>query len=262
VIARTALVAVVAPALVCAGWWIITEGLDGAFVAARIGVWTHGLRVVAAVACFVLIVGVGEARTRRIARVRRVAGQLGVTAVTAIAAVVVVAALAVIAVGPRAGGGWSSADDGLGWVPARFQDNVDRLRDDVVSAEVHAASGCLSDHQGVTWRATYTTGNPLLADDVVRLTAEEDADAPSPAHLATAAAALHNQVAPWVEAIELEVDGDTVVVLDRTRLPGGRPTVEAGDLVTAASSGGGRLVEGADGFDRAVALSCSAAPLP
>ena len=260
VIARTVLLAAVAPALVCAGWWIITEGLDGAFVAARIGVWAHGWRVAAAVTCFLLVVGVGEARQRRVRQVRRVTGQLGGTAVTVFATVVVAAALAVVALGPRAGGGWSSADDGLGWAPARVRDNVDRLRDDLISAEVHAASGCLSDHQDLSWRATYTTGNPPDADDVVRLSADEKA--PSPAQLATAVAALHNQLAPWVEGIELAVDGDTMVVLDRTALPGGRPLVDPGDLVEGASSGGGRLVEGADDFNRAVALSCSAAPIP
>jgi hypothetical protein len=260
VIARTVLLAVVAPALVCAGWWIITEGLDGAFVAARIGVWAHGWRVAAAVICFLLIVGVGEARQRRIREVRRVTGRLGGTAVTVLAALVAAAAVAVVALGPRAGGSWSSADDGLGWAPARVRDNIDRVRDDLISAEVHAASGCLSDHQDLSWRATYTTGNPPGADDVVRLSADEEA--PSPAQLATAVAALHNQLAPWVEGIELAVDGDTMVVLDRAALPGGRPLVDPGDLVEGASSGGGRLVEGADDFDRAVALSCSAAPIP
>ena len=52
VAARAALLAVVVPALVCAGWWIITDGIDGAFVAARIGVWTHGGRVAAAAVCW------------------------------------------------------------------------------------------------------------------------------------------------------------------------------------------------------------------
>ena len=262
--ARAALLAVVVPALVCAGWWIITEGIDGAFVAARIGVWTHGWRVAAAAVCFVLVVGGGDTRARRVVRLRRVTGQLGTTAVMVLAAVVVLAAVAVVTAAPRAGGGWAAADDGLGWVPSRLQDNVDRLRDDLVSAEVHAASGCLSDHQDVSWRATYTSGNPLLDDDVVHLaaTSSAEASAPSPGHLATAAAAIHNQVAPWVESIEIEVDGDTVVAVDRTALPGGRPLVEPEPLVVAAVAGDEQLSDGVDGFDRAVALSCSAAPLP
>ena len=80
--------------------------------------------------------------------------------------------------------------------------------------------------------------------------------------LATAAAAIHNQVAPWVESIEIEVDGDTVVALDRGALPGGRPLVDPDHLVAAADAGDDLLPEGTEGFDRAVALSCSAAPLP
>ncbi len=264
VAARAALLAVVVPALVCAGWWIISDGIDGAFVAARIGVWTHGGRVAAAAVCFALVVGGGETRARRVVHVRRVTGQLGTTAVMVLAAAIVVAAVAVVVTAPRAGGGWSAADDGLGWAPARLRDNIDRLRDDLVSAEVHAASGCLSDHQDVTWRATYTTGNPLRDDDVVRLSTarSEETEAPSPGQLATAAAAIHNQVAPWVESIEIEVDGDTVVAVDRAALPDGRPVVDPGDLVAAANAGDDRLSEGTEGFDRAVALSCSAAPLP
>lgn len=264
VVARITLLALVLPALVCAGWWIITEGVDGAFVAARIGVWTHGWRVGAAAVCFTLVVGGSEARSRRSVLVRKVTGQLGTTAVMVLAAGLVVVALAIAIAAPRAGAGWSTGDDGLGWAPVRLQDNIDRMRDDLVSAEVHAATGCLSDHQGVTWRATYTTGNPLREDDVVRLSAArmEDPAAPSASQLATAAAALHNQLAPWVEGIELDVDGDTVVVLDRTDLPGGRPLVDPGLLAATAGTGAHRLVDGADGFDRAVALSCSAAPLP
>ena len=262
--ARAALLAVVVPALVCAGWWIIMEGIDGAFVAARIGVWTHGWRVAAAAVCFVLVAGGGDTRARRVVHLRRVTGQLGATALLVLAGGVVLAGIAVIAAAPRAAGGWAAADDGLGWAPSRLQDNIDRLRDDLVSAEVHAASGCLSDHQNLTWRATYTTGNPLIDDDVVRLSAERSAAAaaPSPGQMATAAAALHNQVAPWVESIEIAVDGDTVVALDRTSLPGGRPLVDAERLVGAADAGDAHLTDGIDGFDRAVALSCSAAPLP
>lgn len=262
--ARAALLAVVVPALVCAGWWIIMEGIDGAFVAARIGVWTHGWRVAAAAVCFVLVVGGGDTRARRVVHLRRVTGQLSTTALLVLAGGVVLAGVAIIAAAPRAAGGWAAADDGLGWAPSRLQDNIDRLRDDLVSAEVHAASGCLSDHQNLTWRATYTTGNPLIDDDVVRLSADgsEVPAAPSPGHVATAAAALHNQVAPWVESIEIAVDGDTVVALDRTALPGGRPLVDPERLVEAADAGDAHLTDGIDGFDRAVALSCSAAPLP
>ena len=260
VVARTVLLAVVIPALACGGWWIITQGLNGALVAARIGVWAHGVRVAAAVVCFVLVVGLGEARQRREALVRGVTGRLGVTAVTLVASTVLVGALAVAVLGPRGGAGWASTDDWLAWVPGRWHDNVDRVRHDVVTAEVHAASGCLSDQQGLTWRSGYASADPQAADDVVRLMADDDT--PSPAQLATAAAALHNQLAPWVEGIELEAGGDTVVVLDRRDLPAGRPLVDPDELVGAARSGGGRLVEGADGFDRAIALSCSAAPLP
>ena len=264
VLARITLLAVAIPGLVCAGWWILTEGVDGAFVAGRIGVWAHGARVAGAATCFMLVVGGSDARARRVALVRKVTAQVGTSALVVLAVAVVAAGLAVAVGAPRAAAGWSTSDDGLGWAPARLHDNIDRLRDDLVTAEVHAASGCLSDRQGLTWRATYTTGNPLHEHDIVQLSMSrgEDAEAPSPGDLVTAAAALHNQVAPWVEGIVLQVDGAEVVVLDRNALPTRQPLVDPDRLAAAADVGADHLVDGSDHFDRAVALSCSAAPLP
>lgn len=268
--ARTVLLAVALPGLACAAWWVVTEGTDGASVAGRMGVWAHGPRLAAATVCFMLVAGVGEARQRRAALVRQAAARLGGGTVMALAGITVVVAAGVLALVPRADAGRLAAADGLAWAPESVRDNIDRLRDDLVSAELHAASGCLTDRQGVTWRVGYTGGNPPGEADVARLAAQEGT--PSPADLATAAATLHNQLAPWVEGIELEgieldgielrTAGTTVVVLDRALLPSGRPLVDPAELVDGATTGAGLMADGADGFDRVVALACSAAPIP
>lgn len=260
IVARTVLLAVVLPGLVCAAWWIVDEGTDGAFVAGRLGVWAHGPRTAAAIVCFTLVAGVGEAHQRRAALIRRAASHVGRPVVVALAATTILVAALVIAVVPRADAGRLAGADGLAWAPARLQDNIDRVRDDLVAAELHAASGCLSDRQALAWRTSYTAANPNGAPDVAHLSV--DGGVPAAADLATAAAAVHNQLAPWVEAVEVTVDGTAVVVLDRGALSSGRPLVDAGALVGAASTGSGTLADGTRGFDRVVALACSAAPIP
>lgn len=267
VTARTIMLAVLLPTVACALWWTLTEGVNGAVVAGRMGAWTHGFRVGAACICFMLVAGVGEAHERRAAIVSRVAARAGRGQVVAIAASALLVAAGVVALVPRAGGGRLAGDDGLGWMPYRVRDNVDRLRDDLVAAEVHAAGGCLSDHHGLTWQARYSTGNPVGAPDVARLVARDGA--PSAAQVATAAATLHNQLAPWVERIEISAGDVDLVVLDRADLPSGQPVVTVDRLIAGATSGGGFLADAAGdgpgvagGVDRGVALRCSGTPIP
>src|SRR5690606_12187593 len=142
VLVQAGLLAVVLPGLVCAVWWIADQGVDGAFVAGRLGVWAHSFRVAAAALCFLLVAGVGDAHHRRADRLARLAGQAGPVPVGALAVAAVFVAAGVVALVPRADAGPLAADDGLGWAPARLRDNLDRLRDDVVTAELHAADGC------------------------------------------------------------------------------------------------------------------------
>jgi hypothetical protein len=257
---QAGLLAIVLPGLVCAVWWITDQGVDGAFVAGRLGVWAHSLRVAAAALCFLLVAGVGEAHHRRADRVAHMAGRAGPALVTALALITVVAAAGVVALVPRADAGPLAGDDGLGWAPVRLRDNLDRLRDDVVSAELHAADGCLSDTHGITWRTSYTVGNPPDARDTATIRAGDGE--PTPGQMATAVAALHNQLAPWVEGIELWADDIRLVVLDRASLPSGRPLVEASVLEHGATEGRALLEDAPGGVERATALACAAAPLP
>jgi hypothetical protein len=259
-VVQAGFLAIVLPGLVCAVWWIADQGIDGAFVAGRLGVWAHSLRVAAAALCFLLVAGVGDAHHRRAERLTRWAGQAGPAQVTALAVVTLLAAAGVVALVPRADAGPLAADDGLGWAPARLRDNLDRLRDDVVTAELHAADGCLSDRHGLTWRTSYTAGNPPGTRDTATIRADDGE--PTPDQMATAVAALHNQLAPWVEGIELWGDDVRLVVLDRASLPSGRPLVDAAALEGGATAGRALLADAPGGVERATALACAAAPLP
>lgn len=260
VLVQAGLLAVVLPGLVCAVWWIADQGVDGAFVAGRLGVWAHSFRVAAAALCFLLVAGVGDAHHRRADRLARLAGQAGPVPVGALAVAAVFVAAGVVALVPRADAGPLAADDGLGWAPARLRDNLDRLRDDVVTAELHAADGCLSDRQGLTWRTSHTAGNPPGARDTATIRAS--GGTPTPSQIATAVAALHNQLAPWVEGIEVWSGYVRLVVLDRASLPSGRPLVDAAALERGATEGHALLAGAPGGIERATALACAAAPLP
>jgi hypothetical protein len=259
-VVQAGLLAVVLPGLVCAVWWVTDQGVDGAFVAGRLGVWAHSLRVAAATLCFLLVAGAGDAHHRRAERVAQRAIRTGPARVTALAVITVVAAAGVVALVPRTDAGPLAAEDGLGWAPVRLRDNLDRLRDDVVIAELHAADGCLSDRHGLTWRASYTVGNAPGARDTASIRSG-DGD-PTPGQVATALAALHNQLAPWVEDIELWAGDVRLVVLDRASLPSGRPLVEASALERGATEGRALLEDAPGGVERATALACAAAPLP
>jgi hypothetical protein len=258
-VARTALLAIIIPAVTCAIWWIVQHGTPGALAAARSGAWAHGARTGAAIVCFMLVTGVGDARQRRADQVRRMAAALSTGAVAAVAVAALVAAALVVTALPRADA-VRLGPGGLGWIPARLRDNVDRERDEIVSAELHATTGCLSDAQDVTWQASYTARNPIDAPDVARLSVDEGV--PTPGDLTTAAAAAHNQLAPWIATIELRVGDGPPVVIDRTRLSTGRPLVDPSALVAAAEPGTAVMAAGSRAFDEGTALACATAPVP
>jgi hypothetical protein len=168
-------------------------------------------------------------------------------------------AVAVVAAGPRVSGGILSGDDGLGWVPARFRPAVDGVRDDVVAAELRALRSCLTEHQEMAWSVDYTADNPIDAPDVARLSLG-NGDEPGPAALVTAALAADNQLAPWVEVVEIAVGDAVVLELDREALRHHGVRIDPATLGPGIVTGGGVAVAGAAGVDRRVALVCSAGP--
>lgn len=257
---RIVLAAVLLPASVAAGSWALEEGTRGVAAAARMAVWAHGFRVAAATTCFLLVSGLGEDHERRAAALRAAAARLRRGATVALASGVTVVAALVLTTGPRLGAGPLAGDDGLGWLPAPLRDEVDRLRDGVASTEVHAAAGCLTDRQDLSWHGGYTAGNPPGAADTAVLAVQ--GDGVGPADLVSAVAALHNQLAPWIEHIEVRAAGTSIATVDRSLLPTGRPVVEPAPVVEASTRGRSRLAEGAAAFDRDTALACGVAPIP
>ena len=251
--ARVVILSVVLPFAVGAGRWLVEHGSEGAMAAGRAAAWHHGFRVAAAGVCFLLVTGSGEAHDRRARALRSRLQPLGTVGIASLTVAALTVVLGLPLVGPRVGGGPSGAD-GLAWVPPTLRDEVDRVRDAMVRAELHAASVCLSESQGSRWDFTYTSGNALSAPDVATLHTER-AD-PAAADVATLVVGVHNQLAPWVEEIEVVADGTSVARLERQTLPTARPVAHT--PVGAAVTGADLLRDGTSGFDRRVALRCSA----
>jgi hypothetical protein len=255
------LAALVLPAAVAAAVWVVERGADGAVAAARLAAWQSGLRVLAAVLCLMMLAGVGETRTRRAARLRRATASWPDTAVVGLAAGALALALAVVAVGPRVSGGILTGHDGLAWLPAPLRPVADGVRDDVVAAELRTLQSCLSQHQGWDWSAGYTADNPADQPDVASLSLG-GGDSPGPSALVTAALAADNQLAPWVEMVEIAVGDSVVLTLDRRELDHHRVRVDPATLGPGLVSGGDVLLSGGPDVDRRVALACSAGLAP
>jgi hypothetical protein len=260
--ARTLLIAIAVPALLWAARWLVVEGTDGLLAAVRTGVWSDGFRIVSGVVCFMLVTGVGDARTRRAAQLRRALNRWGPTAAVALSGTALAVLVVVAAVVPRLPAGGITGTDGLAWLPAGLHGAVDGFRDDIAVAEVQSASECLAGHQDLRWRPGYTRANGPSDEDVARLTAPASGAVPTDDDVATAALALHNLLAPWVDTIVIQSGEAPVVVVDRHDVDAARPVTEAADLVGAATTGRDAIGRGAEDADRAAALDCASAPLP
>jgi len=256
---KTILAALVLPASVAAAVWVVERGADGVVAAARLAAWQSGLRVLAVVLCLMMLAGVGETRTRRATRLRRATASWPDAAVVALAAGALALALAVVAVGPRVSGGILTGHDGLAWVPGPIRPAVDGVRDEVVAAELQTLRSCLSRHQGWDWSVAYTSDNPVDDPDIASLSAG-GRDSPGPSALVTAALAADNQLAPWVEVVEIAVGDSVVLALDRRELDHHGVRVDPATLGPGIVSGGDVLLSGGAAVDRRVALACSAGP--
>jgi hypothetical protein len=255
--ARVVIVSVLLPFAVGAGRWLFEHGSDGAVAAGRAAAWQHGFRMAAAGVCFLLVAGSGAAHDLRALALRRRLQPLPTTGVAALGVAAVALVVWVPLLGPRADGGRLAGPDDLAWVPAVLRDEVDRVRDAMVRAELHTATACLSERQNTSWAYTYTNGNPHGEQDVATLRTEE-AD-PAPGDVATAVIAVHNQLATWVDDIEVVAGDASMARVERWRLPTAAPAAHA--PVAAAFIGSDLMREGVAGFDRGVALRCSAGPV-
>jgi hypothetical protein len=94
---------------------------------------------------------------------------------------------------------------------------------------------------------------------VARLVAAREPAFSPPSDLVTVLLAAHNQLAPWVEAIEVEWPGGELVRVERATLPSHEPLVDTDLLVPATSSGAQWVSSGTP--DTAITLHCSVASL-
>jgi hypothetical protein len=258
--ARTVLGAVAFPAVVAAAAWYVAHGTEGAIAAARAGTWSYGFRTAAMLLCLMLLTSVGDGRQQRVAAVRRWAAPAtdGTLAILSGSCLLVVA-LAVVGA-PHPADGVAARADGLGWLPSGTRATVDRVRDDIVNAELGNLATCLSSRGGTIWKPYYTVENPLDEPDVARLEAGRQPAYAPPSDLVTVLLAAHNQLAPWVEAIEVEWPGGELVRTERASLPRHEPLVDLEPLVPATTSGAPWVSSGS--VDRAIVLRCSVAPVP
>lgn len=257
-VSRTLIAAMVLPAAVAVLRWIDTQGTVGVVAAARQGVWVDGFRVAAALVCAMLLTSVGDGRHRRAAAVRRWArpatdGTLLLLAVSCCA----MAGMAVLAV-PHPADPIASRSDGLGLVPPGARAYVDRVRDDIVSNELDALASCLSSRTDTIWQTAYSSENAIGDRDVARFVAAGPAQGQL-LDLATVVMAAHNQLAPWVETIEVEWAGGGLIRTDRETLSRRQPLTDATELVAATSKGSQWVARWA--AKPAVALRCSAGPV-
>jgi len=252
--ARVLLVSIALPFAAGAGRWLAEHGSEGAVAAGRAAAWHHGFRVAAAGICFLLVAGSGAAHDRRVRTLRRWLQPLGALGVTSLVVMAVVLVVWTPLLAPRLGGGRLAGADGLAWAPPSLRDDVDRVRDAVVRAELSAATVCLSERQDVRWDSTYTSGNSAEERDVATLRTEQ-AD-PAAGEVATAIVAVHNQLAPWVEDIEVVAGDASVARIERRRLPTSAPVDHVPLGATTADYN--LLSDGLASFDRNVALRCSA----
>ena len=259
ILVHGSLIAVLVPAALAMAWWGVRHGAVGVLAAGRSGVLAQAPRAAVALACYALVAGLGPVRERRIAQLRELTGRVSGSTVAAMSVASVVFAVVVTTVVPRADAGPLAGDDGLGWAPPSVRGRIDRLRDVVVEAELHAAAGCLNGPHGLRWDASYTRRNPIGDEDVARLTF--GAGLPTPGDLATVAAALHNQLAPWVETIELGAPSRPLLVVDRTELRSSSPLADPEALADAATKGRALVEDGIEEFDRSLALDCSVSPV-
>jgi len=167
------------------------------------------------------------------------------------------AAMAVLAV-PHPADPLASRADGLGLLPPGVRAYVDRVRDDIVTNELDALASCLSSRTDTIWQTTYSSENGLDQRDVARFVAAGPAQGQL-LDLATVVMAAHNQLAPWVETIEVEWAGGGLIRTDRETLSRRQPLTDATSLVGASTKGSQWVARWA--AKPAVALRCSAGPV-
>ena len=220
------------------------------------GAWARAPTYGAVFACYLLLSGVGRTHERRALALYRRTRRLPEVALVGMTVLLVAATLALALAVPRLDVGFVRGSDGLGWVPPGLRTVADGLRDDIVKAELGGVARCLSGDQSGLWTYGYTAGNALDELDVATLAADP-ARAPDERALATAALAVHNHLAPWVEAVKVTIGSQVVLMIDRRGLPTDEPLTNANELRAHTVGGPEWLSTVAPTIDTSDVLMCS-----
>jgi hypothetical protein len=245
-----------AGALIAALRWLTTEGTDGVFAAARMGAWDHAARYGAVVGCFLLLVGGKHTRLTRAAVLRRVTTRLPEAAVAGVTVCAVVLFGTFVLAVPNSSGGVFTGDDGLAWVPPGLRTSVNSLRDDVVRAELTAVASCMSGSQRNLFVGVYAPGKSTSDPDVAQIVVDPSRPQ-SQAVLAAAALAAQNQLAPWVEVLEVTSGGQVVLTVDRSGIAHEQPLTDAKILQAHSLGAPDWLTAVAPTVDTKTVLDCS-----
>ncbi|HSH61656.1 MAG TPA: hypothetical protein VK988_18810 [Acidimicrobiales bacterium] len=238
--------------------WLLHYDSEGLAAAARVGAMTDGPRVIAAVLCFLLLRGTGQAASQRSKMWTRHTRRLTEPGLTAVGAIALIFTAWVVAFGPRLSGGPLTGVDGLGLVPSAIHEEVDGLRDDLVLGGAERVAECLYERQGVLWSASFSIANPVEDPDVVRLTSQPGEEWP-PVIGTTAALALHNFLPPWVELVEIAHADGIVFAFDRRLIESHEPLFEdVNELLLASTAGQEWLRQNVAIVDPVNTLTCSA----
>ena len=251
-------VGALAAAVIAAGRWIVVEGPGGILAAIRMGVWSHAPAYATVFACYLLLSGVGRTHERRAVTLYRRSSRLPEAVLAGITFVLVAAAIVFSLAGPTHDVGFVRDSDGLGWVPPGLRTSVDGLRDDLVDAELEGVTRRLSGDLPGLWTYRSTAGNPSGDADVATLVADP-ARAPEQATLAVAALVAHDHLAPWVEAIEISIGDQPVLMVDRSGLATDQPLLDADELRAHAMGAPEWLSTVAPSVDRDTVLRCCGA---
>lgn len=225
------------PAALAALPWLASRGSEGALAAARLGARAHALQFLAAGFCFLIVRGRGDGHRSRQSAIKKRTDHMTEGGVSFLAVGVLLIAL-LVATTIHSDGDLFTGQDGLGWVPAPFRSSVDEARDSFVQSELDSVAECLSEELGDNssyWYGVHSEGNPIEDMDVARLTVDPQ---PQANDLVTAALAAHNQLAPWVESVEIALqDGRVLLAFNRAPLRSDVPLTSAEAINTAVTQG-------------------------
>lgn len=217
-LALAVVIAVALPAALAGVPWVLSRGSEGLPAAARLGVLAHYGEALCALGCFAVVRGLGPGVATRRAAATSFTKRMTEGGVTLLVGILLVVG-AFAALSGRRTGDFPAGATRLSFVPTPFRSSVDKGRDAVVQHEIDELSTCLSRQISTSWEAIHSDKNPLADEDVALLILPTDEQL-SAGQLQMALMAAQNQLAEWVDVIDIGTGGGAppVARLDRSLL--------------------------------------------